>query len=106
MNNHNKDYFHSIYGSTPTFTRLREGGGIGATRGGATEPKPPPSLQRGGLSPPWPRAPPLGFHPLDPQLGGGGFNPKPQKIFRGAEVKYQFGECSMFHFIHLVRLKG
>ena len=59
------------------------GGFIGATRGGATEPKPPPSLQRGGLSPPWPRAPPLGFPPLDPQLGGGDSTPNPKKFSGG-----------------------
>ena len=72
----------------------------------------PPGRTRGGS------APPLGFPPLGPQQGGGGFNPKPQKIFRGAsppkpgpftwiaEFKYQFGEYSMFHFISLVWLKG
>ena len=32
---------------------------IGATRGGATEPKPPLACKGGGLAPPWPRGPAL-----------------------------------------------
>ena len=80
---------HALPGSEDLSSRAQLGGGglappPGPEAGGAGGVGPPPLEEpRGGLTR---LSPPLGFHPLDPQLGGG-IQPQTPKNFPGGRGK-------------------